>query len=147
MRDDEFKVEVELGDEAHHLSFWDRLRSLDVDDDGPPAAGQPGDGDPRRQPDSAVHAAACGMPRKPSAPSRELVLADDTHRGVHGEPVGRLAQQWVDVGDGHAVDDDAPDVPVPDPSYVILEAYKPEFLRDLGLVGPRLCARPASRET
>jgi hypothetical protein len=39
----------------------------------------------------------------------------------------------VDPTDGDAVTDDAPDVPVPDPSYVILEAYKPEFLRDLGL--------------
>jgi hypothetical protein len=33
MGDEEFKVEVELGDEAHHLSFWERLRSLDVDDE------------------------------------------------------------------------------------------------------------------
>jgi hypothetical protein len=33
MPDEEFKVEVELGDEAHHLSFWERLRSLDVDDE------------------------------------------------------------------------------------------------------------------
>jgi hypothetical protein len=33
MPDEEFKVEVELGDEEHHLSFWKRLRSLDVDDE------------------------------------------------------------------------------------------------------------------
>ena len=31
------------------------------------------------------------------------------------------------------VEDDAPETAAPDPSYVILEAYKPEFLRDLGL--------------
>nr|MDP9168876.1 hypothetical protein [Actinomycetota bacterium] len=31
MGDEEFKVEVELGDEAHHLTFWERMRSLDVD--------------------------------------------------------------------------------------------------------------------
>ena len=38
----------------------------------------------------------------------------------------------TDLGLG-LVDDDAPASPTPDPSYVILEAYKPEFLRDLGL--------------
>ena len=39
----------------------------------------------------------------------------------------------MDPADGDVVADDAPEAPVPDPSYVILEAYKPEFLRDLGL--------------
>jgi hypothetical protein len=33
MPDEEFKVEVELGDEAHHLSFWERVKSLGLDDD------------------------------------------------------------------------------------------------------------------
>jgi hypothetical protein len=42
-------------------------------------------------------------------------------------------QEWDDAIDGTPVVDDSPDVPAPDPSYVILEAYKPEFLRDLGL--------------
>jgi hypothetical protein len=42
-------------------------------------------------------------------------------------------QEWVDPTDGDAVLDGARETAAPDPSYVILEAYKPEFLRDLGL--------------
>ena len=41
-------------------------------------------------------------------------------------------QEWVDP-EGHVVDEDVEETPAPDPSYMILEAYKPEFLRDLGL--------------
>jgi hypothetical protein len=43
------------------------------------------------------------------------------------------AEEWVDPESGAVVEDDAPETAAPDPSYVILEAYKPEFLRDLGL--------------
>ena len=31
--DEEFRVEVELGDEDHHLSLGDRLHALDLDDE------------------------------------------------------------------------------------------------------------------
>jgi len=33
MADEEFKVEVELGSDEHGLSFWKKLRTLDLDDD------------------------------------------------------------------------------------------------------------------
>ena len=33
MADEEFRVEVVLSDEGHRLTFWDRLRALDLDDD------------------------------------------------------------------------------------------------------------------
>ena len=33
MPDEEFRVEVELGDDEHRLSFWERMRSLDLNDD------------------------------------------------------------------------------------------------------------------
>ena len=33
MPDEEFKVEVELGNDDHSLSFWERLRTLDLDGD------------------------------------------------------------------------------------------------------------------
>jgi hypothetical protein len=33
MADEEFRVEVVLSDEGHGLTFWDRLRALDLDDD------------------------------------------------------------------------------------------------------------------
>src|SRR4051812_49514007 len=33
MADEEFRVEVVLSDEGHGLTFWDRFRALDLDDD------------------------------------------------------------------------------------------------------------------
>jgi len=132
MPDDEFKVEVELGDEAHHLSFWDRLRSLDVDDVARQRLGSrvtvTRDGN-RIQ----LYTRSLRDAKEAERTTRELVLADDLTAEYTVTRWDADAQQWVDPGDGHAVADDAPDAPVPDPSYVILEAYKPEFLRDLGL--------------
>ena len=132
MSDEEFKVEVELGDEAHHLSFWGRLRSLDVDDEA------------RQRLGSRVTVTRDGNwiqlythtlqdAREAERTVRELVQADDITAEYTITRWDADAQAWVDPVDGDAVPDDAPDAPVPDPSYVILEAYKPEFLRDLGL--------------
>ena len=132
MADEEFKVEVELGDDAHHLSFWERVRSLDVDD----AA--------RQRLGSRVTVTRDGNwiqlythtlqdAHEAEHTVRELVLADGITATYTVSRWNADAQEWVDPADGAAVADDAPDVPVPDPSYVILEAYKPEFLRDLGL--------------
>ena len=132
MSDEEFKVEVELGDEAHHLSFWGRLRSLDVDDDA------------RQRLGSRVTVTRDGNwiqlythtlqdAREAERTVRELVQADDITAEYTITRWDADAQAWVDPVDGDAVPDDAPDAPGPDPSYVILEAYKPEFLRDLGL--------------
>ena len=64
---------------------------------------------------------------------RDLVVADDIAAEYTVSRWNADAQAWVDPSDGDVVTDDAPDAPVPDPSYVILEAYKPDFLRDLGL--------------
>jgi len=132
MRDDEFKVEVELGDEAHHLSFWDRLRSLDVDD---AARQRLGSRVTVTRDGNRIQLYTCSLQdaKEAERTTRELVLADGITAEYTLSRWDASAQQWVDVGDGHAVDDDVPDAPVPDPSYVILEAYKPEFLRDLGL--------------
>ncbi|MGH3645243.1 MAG: hypothetical protein ACRDUX_40230 [Mycobacterium sp.] len=132
MPDEEFKVEVELGDEEHHLSFWKRLRSLDVDDEARKRLGSrvtvTRDGN-RIQ----LYTHSLQDAREAERNVRELVQADGITAEYTTSRWNADAQGWVDAGDGHAVTDDAPDVPVPDPSYVILEAYKPEFLRDLGL--------------
>ena len=132
MRDDEFKVEVELGDEAHHLSFWERLRSLDVDDVARQRLGSrvtvTRDGN-RIQ----LYTGSMQDAREAERTVRELVQADDITAEYTVSRWDADAQEWVDPADGDAIVDDAPDAPVPDPSYVILEAYKPEFLRDLGL--------------
>jgi hypothetical protein len=132
MPDEEFKVEVELGDEAHHLSFWARLRSLDVDDEARKRLGSrvtvTRDGN-RIQ----LYTHSLQDAQEAERSVRELVQADDITAEYTTSRWNAELQEWVDPTDGDAVTDDAPDVPVPDPNYVILEAYKPEFLRDLGL--------------
>ncbi len=132
MPDEEFKVEVELGNDAHHLSFWERLRTLDVDDEARKRLGArvtvTRDGNWIQ-----LYTHTLQDAREAERAVRELVQADDVVAGYTTTRWDAGAQQWVDPSDGDAVTDDAPDVPVPDPSYVILEAYKPEFLRDLGL--------------
>lgn len=132
MSEEEFKVEVELGDEAHHLSFWERLRSLDVDDEARRRLGRQvtvtRDGNRIQLYTSSLQDA-----REAQNTVRELVVADEIAAEYTVSRWDANVQEWVDPADGDAVTDDAPDAPVPDPSYVILEAYKPEFLRDLGL--------------
>jgi hypothetical protein len=132
MPDEEFKVEVELGDEAHHLSFWERLKSLDLDDEARKRLGSrvtvTRDGNWIQ-----LYTRTLDDAKEAEATVRELVSADDLVAEYTVSRWNADAQEWVDPTDGDEVADDAPEVPVPDPSYVILEAYKPEFLRDLGL--------------
>ncbi|MCP9275964.1 hypothetical protein [Mycolicibacterium arenosum] len=130
MADDEFKVEVELGDD--HLSFWERLRTLGIDDDARKRLGSrvtvTRDGD-RIQ----LYTHTLADAQEAEATVRALVADDHVTAEYTLSRWDAAAEQWVDPGDGHVVVDDAPEVAAPDPSYVILEAYKPEFLRDLGL--------------
>jgi hypothetical protein len=132
MADEEFKVEVELGSDEHGLSFLERLRMLDLDDDA------------RKRLGSRVTVTRDGnfvqlythtLADAQEAESTVRQLVSDEH--VSAEyTVSRwdsTVQEWLDPTSGEVVEDDAPETPAPDPSYVILEAYKPEFLRDLGL--------------
>ncbi|MEO3758526.1 hypothetical protein ABGB19_09620 [Mycobacterium sp. B14F4] len=132
MPDEEFKVEVELGSHEHRLSFWEKLRALDLDDDA------------RKRLGSRVTVTRNGD--RIQLYTRTLADAQEAERTVRGlvsddhvsaqYTVSRwdaAAQEWVDPASGQEVHDDAREAPTPDPSYVILEAYKPHFLRDLGL--------------
>jgi hypothetical protein len=132
MADEEFKVEVELGSDEHGLSFLERLRTLNLDDDA------------RKRLGSRVTVTRDGnfvqlythtLADAQEAENTVRQLVSDEH--VSAEfTVSRwdaTAQEWVDPASGAVVEDDAPETATPDPSYVILEAYKPEFLRDLGL--------------
>lgn len=131
MADEEFKVEVELGG-ADHLTFWERLKTLDIDDDARKRLGSrvtlTRDGD-RIQLYTHTLADAAEAERT----VRGLLADDHVDASFVVTRWDAEAQEWVDPGDGHVVADDAPETAAPDPSYVILEAYKPEFLRDLGL--------------
>jgi hypothetical protein len=132
MPDEEFRVEVELGSEEHGLSFWERLRSADLDDHAHERLGSQvtitRDG-------KYMYLYTHTLADAQEAERTVKALVADEHLNAE-YTVARWnsdAQEWVDPVGGAAVTDTAPDTPVPDPSYVILEAYKPEFLRDLGL--------------
>lgn len=132
MPDEEFKVEVELGNEAHHLSFWERLRSLGLDDEARQRLGSrvtvTRDGNWIQ-----LYTRTLQDAREAERTVRELVQADDITAEFIVSRWDADKQEWVDPISSAEVEDDAPETPAPDPSYVILEAYKPEFLRDLGL--------------
>jgi hypothetical protein len=132
MADEEFRVEVELGSDAHGLSFLERLRTLDLDDDARKRLGArvtiTRDGNRLLL---YTHTLADAQEAQRTVTA---LLAEDRVNAEYS--IARWDadnQEWDDAIDGTPVVDDSPDVPAPDPSYVILEAYKPEFLRDLGL--------------
>jgi hypothetical protein len=125
--DEEFKVEVELRDE----SFWERLKTLDIDDEARKRLGSrvtvTRDGD-RIQ----LYTRTLADAQEALATAQGLVADDGVEAAFEVSHWDSAAEEWVDAS-GHVVDEDVPEAAAPDPSYVILEAYKPEFLRDLGL--------------
>ncbi|MGV0851397.1 hypothetical protein [Mycolicibacterium phlei] len=129
---DEFKVEVELGTEEHHLSFWERLRTLDLDDDARKRLGArvtiTRDGDR-----ILLYTHSLADAREAERTVRDLLAHDRVEARFTVSRWDASAQEWVDPESGAQVPDDAPEVAPPAPQYVILETYKPEFLRDLGL--------------
>jgi hypothetical protein len=132
MADDEFRVLVELGSDDDPLSLWDKLRSLDLDDDAQERLGSrvtiTRDGDRM-----ILYTATLSDAEEAERTVQALVAEDDLSAEYSIARWNGDEQEWEDPADGDPVPDDAPDVAVPDPSYVILDAYKPEFLRDLGL--------------
>jgi hypothetical protein len=132
MADEEFKVEVELGSDEHELSFWQRLRTLDLDDDARKRLGSrvtlTRDGNFVQ-----LYTHTLADAQEAERTVRQLVSDEHVSAEYTVSRWDSTAQEWVDPTSGEVVEDDAPETPAPDPSYVILEAYKPEFLRDLGL--------------
>jgi hypothetical protein len=130
---DEYRVEVELADAEHGLSFWERLRSLDLDDHARKRLGRTvtitRDGS-----QMFMYASTEKDARAAEATVRELVTDDHlsgTYVVTRWDPT---AQEWSGL-DGTPEPSDPDDEPVgiPDPRFELLEIYKPEFLRDLGL--------------
>lgn len=132
MPDEEFKVEVELGSDEHRLSFWEKLRTLDLDDGARRRLGSrvtvTRDGD-RIQ----LYTHTLADAQEAERTLRGLVADDHVSAQYTLSRWDSSSQEWVDPVSGQEVSDDAREAPAPDPSYVILEAYKPHFLRDLGL--------------
>lgn len=132
MADEEFKVEVELGSDEHGLSFLERLRTLDLDDDARKRLGArvtvTRDGNFVQ-----LYTHSLADAQEAETTVRQLVSDDHVSAEYTVSRWDATAEEWVDPASGEAVADEARETAAPDPSYVILEAYKPEFLRDLGL--------------
>ncbi|MEU4192548.1 hypothetical protein AB0E69_11645 [Kribbella sp. NPDC026611] len=138
MADEEFRVEVVLSDEGHRLTLWDRVRALDLDDDARKRLGGQvtvtRDGDRMLMYTSTLEDA-----QEAERTARELVAGEHLEAEYTVTRWNAAEQDWTDpsVPDGaHDADSDAAknaNMEVPDPRYVVMQAYKPEFLRDLGL--------------
>jgi len=135
---DEFRVEVELGNDEHGLTFWERMRALDLDDDARKRLGSQvtvtRDGNRMLLYTNTLEDA-----QEAERTVKELVADDRLPAEYTVTEWNAAEQEWTDpstpVGEHDAASDAAKNanVEVPDPRYVVMQAYKPEFLRDLGL--------------
>ena len=138
MADEEFRVEVVLGNDEHGLTFWERLRAIDLDDDAQKRLGSQvtvtRDGNRMLM---YTHTLEDAQEAERSA--KELVADDRLEAHYTITRWNAEEQDWADpnvpVGPHDAAEDAAKNanMEVPDPRYVVMQAYKPEFLRDLGL--------------
>jgi len=135
---DEFRVEVVLGNDEHGLTFWDRLRALDLDDDARKRLGNQvtvtRDGNRM-----LLYTQTLEDALEAERTVKELVADDNLTAEYTVTRWNPAEQEWTDpsvpVGSHDEASDEAKNagMEVPDPRYVVLQAYKPEFLRDLGL--------------
>jgi hypothetical protein len=138
MADEEFRVEVVLGSEEHRLSFWERLRALDLDDDAQKRLGSQvtvtRDGNRL-----LLYTHTLEDAQEAERTAKDLVAADNLQAEYTVTRWNPAEQDWTDpnapVGEHDAASDAEKNkgMEVPDPRYVVMQAYKPEFLRDLGL--------------
>lgn len=132
---DEYRVEVELNDAEHGLSFWERLRALGVDEDAKKRLG----GQVTVTRDGSrllIYANTEEDAREAEKTVREVVTDDHLTADYKLSRWSHAKQEWTDPSVPE--DEDAPEpsyegVETPDRNYVVMQAYKPEFLRDLGL--------------
>ena len=133
---DEFRVEVELNDGEHGLSFWERLRALDLDDDARKRLG----GNVTVTRDGSrlmIYANSEDDALEAESAVREVVSEDHLSADYTLTRWSHAKQEWVDPttapDEAGAAEPSYEGVETPDPRYVVLQAYKPEFIRALGL--------------
>jgi hypothetical protein len=138
MADEEFRVEVKLGNDEHRMSFWERLRALDLDDDAQKRLGNQvtvtRDGNRM-----LLYTHTLEDAQEAERTVKQLVADDNLSAEYTVTRWNAAEQDWTDpnvpVGEHDAASDAEKNagVEVPDQRYVVMQAYKPEFLRDLGL--------------
>ena len=144
MASEEWRVEVELG-EDHGLSLAERLRSLDLDDEARERLGErvvvTRDGD-----HLFLYASNRETADEATRVVRDLVAEDELTADIRVTRWHPDAAEWKDADlplpasdeeraaeqTERATHEDA-DEGIAHPGFVLLERYKPEFMRDLGL--------------
>lgn len=144
--EDEFRVEVELDDDQHHLTLGDRLRAVDLDDEARDRLGSrvivTRDGS-----HLFLYANTLSSCEEAERVVRELLAADELTASVRSTRWHPVEEAWKDLSEPlpetpeeHEAEEHARDVRQADeddgissPGFVMLGSYKPQFLRDLGL--------------
>lgn len=139
MADDEFRVEVDLDDEAHGHPFAERLAALDLDEEVAERLGNrvivTRDG-PRLFVYTQTREAAAEAERVVRETLEEDGLTAEV-RATRWNPAERIWQDADVPLTGEPVEHDdaqrAYEEGVPTPLFVYIESHEPRFLRDLGL--------------
>jgi hypothetical protein len=140
--EDEWRVEIELDDADHGFSLGERLRAFDLNDDVRERMG----GRVIVTRDGSrvfLYARSENDVREAAQVARGLIEEDRLTAELSVTRWHPTAQEWKDIGvplpgsPEEVAEEAAERRPIspglPDPRFVYLEAYKPEFLRDLGL--------------
>jgi hypothetical protein len=144
--EDEYRVEVYLDDEEHHLSLSERLRAMDLDDEARARLGSrvivTRDGS-----QLFMYANTRASADEAERVVRELIAADGLSAQIRTVRWHPVEQAWKDAAEPlpetpgeieaeeRARDErqEGEDDGIQRPEFVLLGSYKPEFLRDLGL--------------
>ena len=144
--EDEFRVEVELDDDQHHLTLAERFRAMDLDDEARERLGSrvivTRDGS-----HLFLYANTQASCEEAERVVRELLAADELTAQVRSTRWHPVEQAWKDISEPlpdtpdaveaeeHARDERQADEDdgIKRPDFVMLGSYKPQFLRDLGL--------------
>jgi hypothetical protein len=139
MAADEYRVEVNLDDEAHGHPLTERLSSLDLDDE---VAERLGDRVivTRDGPHLFVYAQSREAAAEAERVVRDTLIDDGLSGEVKATRWNPGAGRWQDADEPVAEEGPEPDYAqeaaeekVPHPLFVYIEGHEPRFLRDLGV--------------
>ena len=140
MASDEYRLEVDLDDEAHGNPFSERLASLDLDDD---VAERLGDRVIVTRDGSQIFVYTDTREAAAEAERvvRETLTDDGLHAAVTATRWNPAERSWQDADAPLTSSDPTPpddarraaDEGVPHPLFVYIEGHEPSFLRDLGV--------------
>ena len=148
---EEWRVEIDLGEEGHGLSVGERLRALDLDDEARERLG----GQvivTRDGPHVFLYATSEAAAREAERVARELVAEDDVRAEIAVTRWDDAGEAWVGTGRApgagrsggsptelservraHRGEREGDDEGVEHPVFVFLGAHKPGIARDLGI--------------